>query len=525
MSNKEEIEKIISFNNDFQKYLFTRGFLFTNAHIITNGYPFYGNWKVEKINEFTLISDKKINTFRYNSADEIILLIGHVYNPFDGLTDENKILEKYALSNDRISYFNQWTGLFTLIVIHKNFVEVWGDCSGMQSAYYGVVSNCFYLSSHSQMIGDLCNLPQSEYTKRIISYKYWQLYGMFLPGDNSQFENVFRLVPNTFLRYDINNRNCTISRFYPTKELKMCKSQEEYSNTIAHISDILNKNLELICKKWSNPAISMSGGMDSKTTLACANGLYDKFKYYSYDTMPGDRIDVAAAKKISEHIGIPHRVYTVSEKDSDFVNIDFVRKIMEHNWGDIGKVNPNDVRKRMYFMDTSDFDVEVKSWVSEIGRANYYKKFGLKKMPKRLSPRQMTSMYKFFSYNRNTAILTDKIFSDYIKKTCFNDIYNYDASDMYLWEFRYGAWGGLVITSEHRMSYDITIPYNNRILMEMFLTLPLEKRIEDIPHYDIIKLMNSKIDELGITITNYNETRIRMYMEKLYFKINSILPF
>lgn len=46
---------------------------------------------------------------------------------------------------------------------------------------------------------------------------------------------------------------------------------------------------------------------------------------------------------------------------------------------------------------------------------------------------------------------------------------------MYLWEFRYGSWGGLVITSEHRVSYDITIPYNNRLLMELFLKLPLEK--------------------------------------------------
>ena len=60
----------------------------------------------------------------------------------------------------------------------------------------------------------------------------------------------------------------------------------------------------------------------------------------------------------------------------------------------------NDVRKRLFFLNTPDFDVEVKSWVSEIGRANYYKKFGLKKMPTQLSPRQMTSMYKFFTYNR-----------------------------------------------------------------------------------------------------------------------------
>lgn len=96
---------------------------------------------------------------------------------------------------------------------------------------------------------------------------------------------------------------------------------------------------------------------------------------------------------------------------------------------------------------------------------------------------------------------------------------------MYLWEFRYGGWGGLTITSEHRVSYDITIPYNNRRIMELFLRLPLEKRIADIPHEDIIRKMNPEIDALGITITNYNETKMRMRFERAYYLLHSLFPF
>lgn len=269
----------------------------------------------------------------------------------------------------------------------------------------------------------------------------------------------------------------------------------------------------------------MTGGMDSKATLASANGLYDRFKYYSYDSMSGDKPDAKAAAIIAKAIGVDHKIYSISENDNDFENIYEITKIMEHNLGDIGKVNANDVRKRIYFMNTDKFDVEVKSWVSEIGRANYYKKFGKNKMPERLTPRQMTTMYKFFSYNRILAIETDKIFKKYIERVKFDDIFNYDSSDMYLWEFRYGSWGGLVITSEHRVSYDITIPYNNRLLMELFLKLPLEKRIKDTPHYDLIKKLNPLIDETGITVTNYNETKKRMYMEKVYYIVNNALPF
>lgn len=56
--------------------------------------------------------------------------------------------------------------------------------------------------------------------------------------------------------------------------------------------------MRLISEKWDHPSISMTGGMDSKTTLACANGLYDQFRYYSYISMYGDKPDADAAAKL-----------------------------------------------------------------------------------------------------------------------------------------------------------------------------------------------------------------------------------
>lgn len=147
-------------------------------------------------------------------------------------------------------------------------------------------------------------------------------------------------------------------------------------------------------------------------------------------------------------------------------------------------------------------------------------------MPTPLSNRNLTSMYKFFVTNRKLVKQTDKAFEEYRKKFDFvNGLYNYDPSDMFLWEIRYGGWGGLVITGEHRYSFDITIPYNNRNLMKLFLSLPLEDRIKDKPHEDVIKLMNKTIDDTGITIVNYNETKKRMYIEKMYFNLNNWFEF
>lgn len=525
MSSVNEVRKITDDSPLFRDVLFARGYLFTDADIDTEAFPFYGAWQREEVAGYCLLTHPKIKHYIYKAGEETFVLIGHAYNPFDGLWNETDILCKYAESEDRIAYFNQWTGLFTLIVVKKNDIEVWGDCAGMQAAYYGLIANRVFISSHAQLIGDICGLEQSKYVQQLIQYRFWKMYGNFLPGDISQFDNVFRLVPNHSLTISLPKKQCNVSRFYPSENLQMVETKQEYDCVIREIGHILYKNMELISKKWNSPAISMTGGMDSKTTVACTNGLYDRFKYYSYISMYGDKPDAEAAKAIANAIGVTHITYSISENDDDFPDIDSMRAVMEHNLGDIGSVNSNDVRKRLFFLNTQEFDVEVKSWVSEIGRANYYKKFGVKKMPYRLSPRQMTSMYKFFTYNRATALETDRIFQRYIEKMHSNDIFNLDSSDMYLWEFRYGSWGGLTITSEHRVSYDITIPFNNRLLMEMFLRLPLEKRIEDIPHYDVIRTMNAEIDRLGITVTNYNETKKRMYCEKAYYFVHSALPF
>lgn len=525
MNSIDKVKRITDASPFFRDVLFARGYLFTDADIDAEAFPFYGAWQREAVSGYYLLTHPKTNYYILQAGEETFILIGHAYNPFDGLWKETEILRRYAEFEDRTSYFNQWTGLFTLIVVKKNDIEVWGDCAGMQSAYYGVVTGKFFVSSHAQLIGDICRLEQSRFVQLLTRYRFWKMYGIFLPGDISQFDDVFRLVPNHSLTFSISGKQCIVSRFYPAETLQMVRTKQEYDDVIQEISCVLHRNMELISKKWHSPAISMTGGMDSKTTVACTNGLYDRFKYYSYISMYGDKPDAEAAKTIADAIGVTHKTYTISESDDDFSDVDLMRAVMEHNLGDIGSVNSNDIRKRLFFLNTRDFDVEVKSWVSEIGRANYYKKFGLKKMPYRLSPRQMTSMYKFFTYNRVTAQKTNQIFRMYIEKMHSNDIFNLDSSDMYLWEVRYGGWGGLTITSEHRVSYDITIPFNNRLLMEMFLRLPLEKRIEDAPHYGVIRTMNSKIDQLGITVTNYNETKKRMYCEKVYFFIHSALPF
>lgn len=518
------IKNILEENNDLQQFLFIRGFLITtNKSYNLNEFPFYGNWNCIIIKKYHILTHKKQNVYIYKQNDVVLFLIGHCLNPFDSLYDENDILEKIYKNMDSheemFGYINQLTGSFLLGIISDEKIEFLSDPSGMLFSCYGKIEDEVYISSHAQLVGDLCGLIKGEYISKLEEYKYFYKYGLFFPGDLTQYDELKRVLQNHLMSFD--GKEFSYHRFYPCVSLKLVETQTEYEQLIEKVATIMKETIALAIKKWDNLALSMTGGMDSKTTLACANGMYDKLQFYSYISMAGDRIDAEAAHKIASEIGIKHDIYKIADNDEAFENIDAFRAVLEHNNGEY-KVNKNDVRKRYYFAQEKPFEVEIKSWISEIARANYYKKFGLKKMPKHLSPRHMTSMYKIFTTQRRLAKETDTIFAAFIDKTAFHKFpMGYDESDMYLWEFRYSAWGGMVITSEHSFSNEIFIPYNNRILIDYMLSAPLKKRISDEFHEDIIKYANKKIGDCGITITNWNETKKRMYLERMYFKVHS----
>ena len=525
--NRDAIAKLTNEKPFLQEHLFARGFLMTNVQQDESAYPFYNSWTHRTFGKYHFYVHPKQSAIFAKSETVACFMIGHAYNPFTMEIDEQKILQKMAgvTEQERINLLNQLTGVFTIGWMEEDKLTLVSDCAGMQIAYYGIVGGSIYVSSHMQLVGDLCNLKVSEYVQKLVAYRYYRYYGAFLPGDLSAYDELKRIVPNTSVTYQ--RGEFSVHRFYPVKPLCVNTTTEEYLATIEQISDIMRRSMELIALKWKKPAISLTGGMDSKGTLAAANGRYDRFQYFSYISMPGEQIDAEAAHRISKAIHVKHKTDIISNRDEDFDQIENLSAVLQHNYGNIGALNSNDIRKRVFYLQKQncDFDVEVKSWVSEIGRANYYKKFGFKKMPYRLSPRQMTTMYKFFLENRPLVKQTDSVFKDYIQKTAFNEILNYDSSDMFLWEMRYGGWGGQVITCEHKFSFDITIPYNNRLLLELFLSTPLEKRISDQVHYDMIRYLNPTIDKTGITIVNYNETKLRMYKEKLYYLVNTHLLF
>lgn len=524
----EKFKKMINTNIELQKYLFVRGFLLTNKNDLKiEKYPFYNQWIKKAIRgDYCAFVHKLQRVITYDMDDKTFFLFGHAYNPFTMEIDETEILRRIALNYGTEEYqdkIDEMTGVFVYGVISDSGIEFITDPSGMQSSYYGIVAQKFYLTSHTQLIGDLCGLKMNDLTKELTEYKwYYRVMGPYLPADMTQFDEVKRVVPN--ISYCYKNGRVTHKRFYPIRNIKECANEKDYQKVIKEASNILLNNMRLISEKWEKPYISLTGGIDSNTTFAAANGIYDKFNTFSYISARKETIDAEAAKRIADKFGVENVVYQIPATPDKLENYEEIVQIINHNNGYIAKGNENEYRKRVYLMQNLEADVEVKSWVSETIRAYWYKHYGRKSMPK-LSAKLFRNLYKIFLCNRKLAHKVDKLFEAYIKEFEYELIpKQYPPADMHYNEVTWGSWGGLNI-SEMKIYSDITFIYNNRKFLDLMFRVPLNMRISDQHHLDMKRFMNHELYDMNIRVVNMKETRFRAFMLNLIFTFNMLLPF
>lgn len=524
---KIEFIEVLEKNPELKKDLFIRGFLITSKKIKNlTEFPFYGNWKVEEHNGFYFMAHKLTGMHVYTANNgNIFFIMGHAYNPFTKEYEEKKILENIAETYGTSEYLeriNDITGVFVYGSLVKGELQYLVDPSGMQSACYGKIKENFYLASHAQLIGDICNLKMDGFIEELIRYKwYGRVLGPYLPCDFTPFIEVKRIVPSILYKY---NGEVSHKRYWPLIEVEEVKDERDYKSIIEETATILKNNMELVIKKWQHPWISLTGGIDSNTTFAAGNGNYEKFETFSYISAEKEVLDAVAAKKIASEFNIKHHEYHIPDNNNRIELFEEKRELFRHNNGYIAELYDNEARKKFYLRDNTQCDVEVKSWVSETIRAPWYKHYGRKSFPK-LSGKLFRNLYKIFIFNRKLAYKLDKYFEEYIKTYEYDKIpSSYPITDIEFNEIGWGSWGGLNI-SEMKYCFDITVIYNNRRFLDLMFKVPLEKRISDQHHLDMKYYLNNKLAGMDIRVVNMKETDFRAFALNVIFTINSILPF
>lgn len=512
------IEEVLEKNTLYRDYLFCRGYLVTdNNNLNFNIYPFYGNWNVMKVEKYQIITHNKQNCYKYKHNNITMVLIGHAYDPFEMISSEYEILVKLCESyNDGVEEFHQKlsdvTGCFALFIIQSGKLHAYQDACGMKTIYYGKVNSNLYLTSHCQLVADICNLSMNKNIEKMLNAKFYTIGNPQLCGIDSPYSEIKLLTANTYL----DCRDMAIHRFYPLEDIKPYDT-----NTLSNIEQALQNSMELCSQKW-NCRISMTGGVDSKMTFAAANGIYGKFEYFSFISNVNEGKDAKAAHEICEAFNLKHDVLDTSDDKYLVLDYEIIQKLLNHNLGYIFKCfNESECRKIITLIGYMDNKVEIKSHVSEVGRAFYYKKTGKKSFKRPLPVRSMSNFAKRNMFNRGLLHKMDKSFEEFIKVSNYRSIpQTFDETDMFYWENRMPAWAALVKQS-FDISHETTIIYNNRRILEMFLRFPIEARIADKYQLQIVKDMNSKLYNLNISIDNAMKGKRRVYIERIFYELNS----
>lgn len=525
--NTSQFREMLEQYPQLKQDLFIRGFLVTDREIENlDAFPFYGNWQEEIWGGWHFLTHR-LTGFHIHGDDQgrVFFLLGHAYDPFAMEHEEDKLLRRLAGAYGTDSFMDRihdLTGVFVLGWIDNGLLQFLVDPSGMQSAAWGKVDQGFYLTSHPQLVGDLCGLQMDSFVRELTQYKwYGRIMGPYLPADLTPFSPLKRVIPSTCYRYD---GELSHKRFWPLVSQTTADTQEEYDALIREGAEILKKNMMLVAQKWEKPWISLTGGIDSNTTFAAANGSYHRFESFSYISAEKEEPDAAAARTIAARFDLPHHEYRIPDSNEDMALFEQKRELFRHNNGYVAELYDNEARKKFFLREHAGCDVEVKSWVSETIRGYWYKHYGRTTMPK-LSGKLYRNLYKIFLENRALARKIDRLFDAYIEAYEYRHIPDcYPPADMHYNEVTWGSWGGLNIT-EMKYCFDITFIYNNRRFLDLMFRVPLEKRISDRHHLDMKKYLNPELYDMGIRVVNMKETKFRAFALNVIFTINSWLPF
>ena len=111
----------------------------------------------------------------------------------------------------------------------------------------------------------------------------------------------------------------------------------------------------------------------------------------------------------------------------------------------------------------------------------------------------------------------DNAYEAFLKQTDLTgDINGYSMHDLTYWEVRMSGWAATSLASQEYF-HEITIPYNNRRLLDLFLRFPEADRLRDEPHHRLMRRGNPVVADLGCSVKDSYLDKRRMLLETAYY--------
>ncbi|MDI5921853.1 hypothetical protein QLQ86_13725 [Halomonas sp. LR5S13] len=509
---------------DADEVLFARGFALypSHANLCDDVWSDLSSWKIKEVKGYTLRHHPSSSvSVGGHQQDSGVILVGNAVNPFSGeiedeivsslVSQKYRVQEDGSLSEELIGYIDQLTGRFQLFFIKNGAVCALCDATGLAPLYFCQNDDNFFFSSHSQLLAELVDSERDGDLQEIIDSPFYSIGRRHLPGYKSPFKGIDLVGANVYLSSLIKRR----VRVFPREPLS--NTSTSLSEIVLDSADILQRTAALYISSRA-VLISLSLGQDSRINLSAFHEWRREIETYSYC---GNLAETAEANRVhafSRDLGVKHHIVdtkNVSSADcQDLVGtLDRTTAYMrKHKSTELEKL----VAMKRWFPAGA---LEIKGEASEVGRATYSKRSGIKNFPQ-LDVRAMSNLYKRVLYPRHLLKRIDGYFEEFKSDGGFGfSSLGYDDYDMFFWEHRTACCVSLGM-QDHDIYHDASALMNNRLLLKRFLLPDFESRLEDKLHKAVCEKLWPGILDTPTSKRGSLKGRTKILAENLFFRAN-----
>lgn len=358
------------------------------------------------------------------------------------------------------------------------------DAIGMRTVYYSLSGSGVIAGSHAKLVAG--TRPGGEKRKE-------RPYRWGYPGITTPYSSVFRLPPNC----ELSLGKGTLQRFFPLAAIPETGIEEAWDLAF----DRAGTTIEALAKR-RNLLLSLSAGLDSRTSLAACRKLWPHIKFFTYHGQPKDEIDASVAPVLAKALGLQH---VFVHYPPDVLNR-AVLKIISAN-----TFTPH--KRRLASAYHSCFGehlyLHIRSNMLEIARSNLFRRYG--KRPRfrdgPCSAQSMADLYRVAARLKpeNSAHVLPAFEHNVAATDYESTIGKASPWDLYFVEHRMGAWhAGVVLEAD--VSFDTVIAFNSREVVRHFMGVPQEVRRSS-PHLgERLQMLLPEIKHIPVNPERYPDS-------------------
>lgn len=445
--------------------LYPYGFIFSSHHIgvVPSNYE-----KKTICEKFNFYYDKSLQPVINIQKDRFIIIHGLTIHV--GLKESlnNKELATYLLEQFHSNYeefldsLDFIGGRFAIIIGNESNISVFHDATAARSIYYS--EKYQIVSSHAHLIKDNVNTDRFDYGAdfRLLDFTY----------DHSPFSGIKGLMPN----FKLNLYDGSVERYFPRAKNKYTHLSVEDRFETAEF--LWKSQIQYLLKKNKKFLLSLTGGNDSRVSLAMMNDFLSNTKLFTYaasektdgveniydKTYDIDRIIV---KQMLKDLNLNHKFLLY--KDTKITLPPEIETALEKN----ATARHGRFLIGHYLKSFSEEDtLHIRANLLELGRA-----YLISPTTEQSKDAILASYLKYVQKKNKGKDLTkiQKHISEQNEKFYSDDFYDYHVLDISFWETRMGRWHAEIL-NETDIAYESFIPYNMRAIMEISLSFDYPDR-------------------------------------------------